>query len=65
MEKQLQEDSRVRPERERESFESATDETKNELEANVKFGGGGDGQSYNNKEIEEEEEEEYSAERLL
>ena len=32
-------------------------ETKNELEANVKFGGGGDGQSYNNKEIEEEEEE--------
>ena len=39
-------------------------ETKNELEANVKFGGGGDGQSYNNKETvrEEEEEEEYSAE---
>ena len=39
-------------------------ETKNELEANVKFGGGGDGQSYNNKETvrEEDEEDEYSTE---
>ena len=66
MEKQLQRARTQESElREREKVLKAhLMETKNELEANVKFGGGGDGQSYNNKEIvrEEEEEEEYSAE---
>lgn len=64
MEKQLQRARTQESElREREKvLKAQLMETKNELEANVKFGGGGDGQSYNNKEIEEEEEEEYSAE---
>ena len=65
MEKQLQRARTQESElREREKvLKAQLMETKNELEANVKFGGGG-GQSYNNKEIvrEEEEEEEYSAE---
>ena len=66
MEKQLQRARTQESElREREKvLKAQLMETKNELEANVKFGGGGDGQSYNNKETvrEEEEEEEYSAE---
>ena len=66
MEKQLQRARTQESElREREKvLKAQLMETKNELEANVKFGGGGDGQSYNNKEIvrEEQEEEEYSAE---
>ena len=64
MEKQLQRARTQESElREREKvLKAQLMETKNELEANVKFGGGGDGQSYNNKEIEEEEEEEDSAE---
>ena len=66
MEKQLQRARTQESElREREKvLKAQLMETKNELEANVKFGGGGDGQSYNNKETvrEEEEEEEYSTE---
>ena len=62
MEKQLQRARTQESElREREKvLKAQLMETKNELEANVKFGGGGDGQSYNNKEIVREEE--YSAE---
>lgn len=70
MEKQLQR-ARIQESelREREKvIKAQLVDTRNELEASVKFGGGGGGQSYNNNSIEgmrgerEEEEEEYVAE---
>ena len=70
MEKQLQR-ARIQESelREREKvIKAQLVDTRNELEASVKFGGGGGGQSYNNNSMEgmrgerEEEEEEYVAE---